>query len=128
MKYDKTNMTSGVSGVADEIIRYFKTFCRRLYETSTHQCLFEIFDNQYPAQDLQTCLKTNCEKVDVFSSFQPTDVLSSFPPTDVFPSTSCRPSSNFYFPADVLSRSSPTDDFSRFLPTEDLKWTSPHHF
>ena len=35
----------------------------------------------------------------------------------------CRPSRNFYFPANVLSRSSPTDDFSRILPTDDLKRT-----
>ena len=59
-------------------------------------------------------------KIDIFLIFQPTDILSSYPPADVLPSTSCRPSTNFCFPADVLLRFPPTDQFLRFPPTDDL--------
>ena len=62
-------MTSGGRGVADEIIRYFKTFCRRLSETSAHRCLFETSDSRYPAQDLQTYLKKNAKKSTSFRVF-----------------------------------------------------------
>ena len=55
--------------VADEMIRYFKTFCRRLSETSAHRCLFETSDSRYPAQDLQTYLKKIAKKSTSFRVF-----------------------------------------------------------
>ena len=81
---------------------------------------------RHPSEDLPTSSKNTMRKKNgVFQSYLPTDLLSSFPPTEVFPSTSCRPSTNFCFPADVLWKFASTVDFSRFPPTDDLQRTYP---